>query len=96
MTKRAEIVSKVFELLWDACEIIKENDRCDECPRKHMCLEGKAYSLIEYADLVGADAWDEFIEFADKCLPSEALEELMQDARIHDEWRDKQQEREGL
>ena len=96
MTKRAEIVSKVFELLWDACDIIKSNDRCGECPRKHTCLEDREFSIIEYADLVGADAWDEFIEFADKCLPSEALEELMQDARIHDEWRDKQQEREEL
>lgn len=96
MTKRAEIVSKVFELLWDACDIIKENDRCGDCPRKHTCLEDREFSIIEYADLVGADAWDEFIEFADKCLPSEALEELMQDAREHDEWRDKQYEKENL
>lgn len=93
MTKRAEIVSKVFELLWDACDIIKSNDQCSECPRKYMCLEGKDYSLIEYADLMSADAWDEFIEFADKCIPSEALEELMQDAHEHDKWRDEQEER---
>ena len=93
MTKRAEIVSKVFELLQDACAIIKENDQCGRCPRKYMCLEGSPYSIVEYADLVSASAWDEFIEFADKCVPSEALEELMQDARVHDEWRD---EREGF
>ena len=92
MTKRAEIVSKVFELLWDACDIIKSNDQCSKCPRKYMCLEGKDYSLIEYADLMSADAWDEFIEFADKCIPSEALEELMQDAHEHDKWRDEQEE----
>lgn len=96
MTKCAETVSKVFDLLADACYIIKENDRCDECPRKYMCLEGKAYSLIEYADRVSANAWDEFVEFVDKCLPSEALEELMQDAREHDDYRDKQYEEENL
>lgn len=96
MTKRAEIVSKVFDLLADACYIIKENDRCDECPRKHTCLDATDIGVVGLADLISASAWDEFIEFADHCLPSEDLEELMQDAREYDDYRDKQYEKENF
>ena len=77
MTKRAEIVAKVFDLLNDACYMIQENDQCSNCPRKHTCLNDHEMSVVEFADLISAGMWDEFIEFADKCIPSEELEELM-------------------
>ena len=96
MTKRAELISKVFDLLWDACATIKDNDRCSECPRKYTCLEDNEMSIIEYADLMSAGLWNDFIEYADNCIPSEALEELMESARIHDAWRDEQYERENF
>ena len=90
MTKRAEIVSKVFELIEDACELIKENDQCRECPMRNRCCEEVEYSLLDWAEIMSAGMWDDFIEYADHCVPSEELEELMRYAYEADKFRDEE------
>lgn len=88
MTKCAKNISKAFELLMFACEDIRENDRCGDCPRKHMCLNDEGNSVIDYADLVSAEAWQEFLDFADTCLPSDALQDDMAMNAMYDSYRD--------
>ena len=95
MSTRARIVDEVLELLADACDIIKENDQCSNCPMRFSCINDRSMSLYEHSD-TGANAWDEFIDFADNCVPSETLAGYMNDARVYDEYRDARDEREYL
>ena len=88
MTKCAQNIAKAFDLLMLACDGIKGNDRCDGCPRKHMCLEDYGNSVIDNADLVSAEAWQEFLDFADECLPSDELLDDMAMNADYDNYKD--------
>lgn len=70
MTRDAKEIVKAFDLIGTACGEIKEYDLCEECPLRHMCLEDE--SAIEFADLVNASTWDEFLDFADNAEFSKA------------------------
>lgn len=73
--KDIEEIIKAFDLLTTACLNIQENDRCLDCPIKHYCLDG-VYGMptvTELEDSITKSAWKEFLDFADKCLPSAAL-----------------------
>ena len=65
MTKDAKEIAKAFDLIYSACDNIKEHDRCDDCPMRYLCLEDPQQSVIEIAGLVSAAAWDDFLEYAD-------------------------------
>lgn len=88
MTKDAREIEAAFDLISTACWNIKENDQCDRCPLKHICLEETA--LIEVADLVSGLSWDDFLRFSDECLPSEELQNDMAMNQAYDEYRDKE------
>ena len=63
MTKDAKNIAQAFDLINTACAEIEEHDRCEDCPFRYMCLAEE--NVIEFADLVSASTWDEFLEFAD-------------------------------
>ena len=90
MKKDVENITSVLELLSTACGNIQGKDQCEYCPIKHLCLEGKYAdtSLVEIADLVSRGRWEEFLEYADECLPSKALQEDMAYAAAADYGRD--------
>ena len=98
MTRCAQEVFKAFDLLESACRAIQDNDRCDDCPLRHNCLEGiyGEPTVVELADLMNPTAWDMFLAFADSCVPSDELQQSMDDAREYDEHRDRQYERENF
>ena len=90
MRKDVKNITEALELLSTACGNIQEKDQCEFCPIRHLCLEGK-YSettLVEIADLVSVGRWTEFLEYADECLPSKALQEDMDYAAAADYGRD--------
>lgn len=64
-------IARAFDVLFEACENIKDHDGCDECPLRYMCLEDSEESVIGYADLMSASSWDEFLEYADNVTFSE-------------------------
>ena len=70
MTKDAKEIAKAFDLIGTACNEIKEHDCCEGCPLHHLCLEEE--SAIEFADLVNASLWDEFLDYADNAEFSKA------------------------
>jgi hypothetical protein len=53
-----------------------------------MCLNDEGNSVIDYADLISAEAWQEFLDFADACLPSDALQDDMAMNTAYDRYRD--------
>lgn len=64
MTRDAKEIAKAFDLIGTACAEIKDRDRCDDCPLRHICLEEA--SAIEFADFINAGTWDEFLTYADR------------------------------
>ena len=71
MTKDAKEIARAFDLIYSACENIKEHDGCDDCPMRYLCLEDPEQSVLEIADLVSASSWDDFLEYADNITFSE-------------------------
>ena len=63
MTKDAKEVARAFDLIGTACAEIKDHNRCEDCPLHRLCLEEEV--AMEFADLVNASLWDEFLDFAD-------------------------------
>lgn len=95
MTKDVQDILTALELLSTACDNIKENDQCGLCPMRFMCLDGKYggdMTMINYADIVSAGRWTDFLEYADECLPSEKLKEEMRYAYLADYGRDELEE----
>jgi hypothetical protein len=90
VTKDIEEISRAFNLVSAACWNIKESDQCGHCPMRFMCLEGNygTTSVIDVADMVSTGTWSEFLDYADKCLPSEELQADMDYARGADYGRD--------
>lgn len=90
MKKDVENILNALELLSTACGNIQDKDQCEYCPVKNLCLEGKYAdtSLVEIADLVSRGRWTEFLEYADECVPSEALQEDIDYAEAADRGRD--------
>lgn len=70
--EEAKLIAEAFEILLYACGNIKDYDRCDDCPRRYMCLEDTDSSVIENADLIGESSWREFLEYSDSASFSKA------------------------
>ena len=93
MTSCVQNIAKAFDLLGEACENIKDKDRCRDCPMKHMCLDETDNSIVDYADLISVITWQEFIDFADECLPSQELQDDMAMNADYDRYRDDEMDR---
>ena len=65
MTKDAREIAKAFDLIFEACNNIKDHDACEECTLRYLCLDDPEVSVLDLGDLVGASTWDEFLNYAD-------------------------------
>lgn len=65
MTKDAREIARAFDLIFEACNNIKDHDACEECTLRHLCLEDPEVSVLDLGDLISASTWDEFINYAD-------------------------------
>ena len=90
MKKDVDNIVKALDLLSTACGNIQECRQCEHCPIGHVCLEGKygETTLVEIADLVCGSRWEDFLTYADECLPSESVLEDMAYAAAADYGRD--------
>lgn len=90
MTRDVKNISSAFDLISMACENIRENDRCDDCPMRHICVNDYNDSVIDFADLVSESVWQDFIDYSDECLPSDDLARDMAENALYDSYRDMQ------
>lgn len=66
MTKCAREISRAFDLIFEACENIKECGGCADCPLSgSLCLDDPEVSVLDLGDLMSASSWDEFLDYAD-------------------------------
>ena len=65
MLKDAREVSKAIDILFEACENIRDHDRCDECPINDICLQDPEVSFMDLFEFSHAALWDEYINYAD-------------------------------
>jgi hypothetical protein len=92
MLKDAKLISRAFDIIDEACyQIAEVRDACKGCPIKGLCLRGEYgdATVEEIADLMAAESWDEFLRYADSCLPSEELIEGQAENAKYDEWKDR-------
>lgn len=71
MTRDAREISRAFDLIFEACYEIQDHGGCEECPISHLCLDDTKASVNEIADLMSAQGWDEFLNYADNATYSE-------------------------
>ena len=80
-SKDANMLSRAFDLAFDACANISEEGLCEDCPLlNHMCLEEE--SVIEVAQHLTPRAWKEFLDISDDII------------RVHEAMEREQEERE--
>ena len=65
MLKDAREICRAFEVVFEACENIKDHDACEDCTLSHLCLEDPEVSVLDLGDLMTANLWDEFLNYAD-------------------------------
>ena len=64
MTQDAKEISKMFDLINDACLNINEERLCEYCPlNAHMCLMDE--DVITVAQHMSPIAWQEFLDVSD-------------------------------
>lgn len=71
MTRDAREIAKAFDLIFEACNNIKDHEACDNCPLSCLCLDDPEVSVLDLGDLMSATSWDEFINYADNVEFSE-------------------------
>lgn len=65
MLKDAREIGRAIDLLFESCENIRDHDRCDECPIRHICLEDPEVSFVDIFESSHDTLWDEFLNYAD-------------------------------
>ena len=65
MLKDARETGRVIDLMFVACENIRDHDGCAECPIKHICLEDPEVSFMDILDSSHDALWDDFYNYAD-------------------------------
>lgn len=95
MLKDAREISKAFDLIFEACNNIKDHEVCEECPLRNLCLEDPEVSVLDLGELVSASSWDEFLRYADNAEYSEEqrrvqyeefLRDMAKDDALLDSW----------
>ena len=97
MLKDAREISKAFDLIFEACNNVKDHEACEDCPLRHLCLDDPEVSVLDLGDLVSASSWDEFLNYADNVEFSEEQRrvqyeefrrEMARDDALLDSWGD--------
>ena len=97
MLKDAREIAKAFDLIFEACNEIKEHEACEDCPLSFLCLEDPEVSVLDLGDLISASSWSEFLTYADnaefseeqrKAQYEEFRREMARDDALLDSWGD--------
>ena len=72
MTKDAREISRSIDLIFEACENIRDHDRCDECPLRNLCLQDPEVTFMDIFESSYDALWDEYINYADNVTFREA------------------------
>lgn len=97
MLKDAREIAKAFDLIFEACNEIKEHEACEGCPLSFLCLEDPEVSVLDLGDLISASSWSEFLTYADNAEFSEEQKkvqyeefrrEMARDDALLDSWGD--------
>ena len=83
MITDADRILEALNLISSACQNIQDKGQCDNCPMQYVCMNGTYYgsegmSFIDYADLIPRSRWDEFLDYADECIPSDSVADEME------------------
>lgn len=65
MLKDARETSRCIDLMFEACENIRDKDGCAECPLRNMCLNDPAVCFMDIFEDSYPNLWDEFYNYAD-------------------------------
>ena len=65
MLKDAREICRSIDLMFEACENVRDHDRCEECPISYICLQDPEVSFMDIFDSSHDALWDEYINFAD-------------------------------
>ena len=65
MLKDARETSRVIDLMFEACENIRDHDGCAECPIRSVCLNDPEITFMDIFDSSYAAMWDEYYNYAD-------------------------------
>ena len=65
MLKDAREISRSIDIMFEACENIRDHDRCDECPINDICLQDPDVGFMDLFEFSHDALWDEYINYAD-------------------------------
>lgn len=65
MTKDARETSSMIDLMFEACENIRDHGGCAECPITSLCLNDPEVCFMDIFEYSHAAMWDEFYNYAD-------------------------------
>ena len=88
----AKRIFDAFDLVSSACWNVQEKDGCEHCPMNNICLENKfgtPKSVVDVADLINASSWQEFLDYADECVPSDEMQQQLFESSDYDSYRDR-------
>lgn len=95
MLKDAREISRAIDLMFEACENIRDHSGCAGCPATYTCLNDPEVCFMDLVDNSNAALWDEFLTYADNVtFPREDLDAQYADfarkldieERMIDEW----------
>ena len=65
MLKDARETSRVIDLMFEACEDIRDKDGCSECPLRSACLNDPEICFMDIFESSYPNIWDDFYNYAD-------------------------------
>lgn len=75
MLKDARETGRVIDLMFVACENIRDHNGCAECPIRLICLDDPEVCFMDIFDTSHDAMWDEFYNYADTVeYPKEELD----------------------
>ena len=90
MLKDVQDITRVFDLLYTACENIRDDGQCGDCPIKLYCLDGQygGATVTETAEEITVGMWEDFLTYADESVPSKEVQADIDYAIMADRDRD--------
>lgn len=75
MLKDANETSRCIDLMFEACENIRDHSGCAECPLRNTCLNDPDVSFMDLFETSYPNLWDEYYTYADNVtFPKEDLD----------------------
>lgn len=65
MLKDARETSRCIDLMFEACENVRDHEGCAECPLRNLCLDDPEVCFMDIFESSYPSLWDEFYTYAD-------------------------------